>query len=69
MLRRKGHRMDCRSWAGIVLAAGAGTRYGRPKVLAAGGDWLRVAVPSLRAGGCGEVYVVLGASVVRRDAR
>ncbi|MQY30123.1 nucleotidyltransferase family protein [Nocardia aurantia] len=47
---------------GIVLAAGAGTRYGRPKVLAADGDWLRSAVAALRDGGCAEVVVVLGAS-------
>ncbi|MCX4098852.1 nucleotidyltransferase family protein [Nocardia sp. alder85J] len=47
---------------GIVLAAGAGTRYGRPKALAADGDWLRSAVAALRGGGCAEVVVVLGAT-------
>ena len=32
---------------GVVLAAGAGTRYGMPKVLAADGQWLRSAVSAL----------------------
>ncbi|MGV9820169.1 nucleotidyltransferase family protein [Nocardia xishanensis] len=48
--------------AGIVLAAGAGTRYGRPKALAEGGAWLRAAVDALRDGGCAPVIVVLGAT-------
>ncbi|MGK8511604.1 nucleotidyltransferase family protein [Nocardia asiatica] len=48
--------------AGIVLAAGAGTRYGRPKVLAEGGAWLRATVAALRDGGCDPVIVVLGAT-------
>ncbi|RDI52101.1 nucleotidyltransferase family protein [Nocardia mexicana] len=48
--------------AGLLLAAGAGTRYGRPKVLAAGGAWLRGAVAALRDGGCDPVFVVLGAT-------
>jgi nicotine blue oxidoreductase len=47
---------------GIVLAAGAGTRYGRPKVLAEDGAWLRSAVGALREGGCARVHVVLGAT-------
>ena len=38
---------------GILLAAGAGTRFGEPKVLAADGDWLRIAVHALADGGCG----------------
>jgi CTP:molybdopterin cytidylyltransferase MocA len=50
--------------AGVLLAAGAGVRYGMPKVLAAGGDWLRKAVSALTDGGCDEVVVVLGAAVV-----
>lgn len=50
--------------AGVLLAAGGGTRYGMPKVLAAQGDWLRLAVAALRDGGCDEVVVVLGAAVV-----
>ncbi len=50
--------------SGIVLAAGAGTRYGMPKVLAENGDWLRSAVAAMRGAGCGEVVVALGAAVV-----
>lgn len=50
--------------AGIVLAAGAGTRFGMPKVLAAQGEWLRHAVLALDEGGCDDVVVVLGAAVV-----
>jgi CTP:molybdopterin cytidylyltransferase MocA len=50
--------------AGVVLAAGAGTRYGMPKVLAAEGEWLDTAVTALRAGGCDDVVVVLGAAIV-----
>jgi nicotine blue oxidoreductase len=49
---------------GVVLAAGAGTRYGMPKVLAGQGDWLRHAVAALADGGCDEVLVVLGAAAV-----
>ena len=47
---------------GVVLAAGAGSRYGSPKALAHGGAWLWAAVAALRGGGCAEVLVVLGAS-------
>lgn len=47
---------------GIVLAAGAGTRFGRPKVVVA--DWLSRSVAALSDGGCGDVIVVLGAAVV-----
>src|ERR1700712_821094 len=49
---------------GVLLAAGAGTRYGKPKVLVGQGEWLRVAVGALADGGCDEVVVVLGAAVV-----
>lgn len=49
---------------GVLLAAGAGTRYGSPKVLAAEGDWLRRAIDALVGGGCEEVLVVLGAAIV-----
>jgi CTP:molybdopterin cytidylyltransferase MocA len=45
---------------GIVLAAGAGVRYGGPKALVAG--WLEGAVEALRQGGCDAVFVVLGAA-------
>ncbi|MDJ0348567.1 nucleotidyltransferase family protein [Cryobacterium sp. PH29-G1] len=49
--------------AGLVLAAGAGTRYGQPKALVhdAGHSWLRHAVDVLIASGCSPVIVVLGA--------
>jgi CTP:molybdopterin cytidylyltransferase MocA len=50
--------------AGVVLAAGAGSRYGMPKVLASQGGWLRAAVAALLGGGCREVVVVLGAAIV-----
>ncbi len=50
------------SCTGIVLAAGAGTRFGKPKALAADGAWLRGAVAALRAGGCAPVFVLLGAT-------
>lgn len=49
---------------GVLLAAGAGVRYGMPKVLAQHGEWLRVAVGALANGGCDDVVVVLGAVVV-----
>jgi CTP:molybdopterin cytidylyltransferase MocA len=48
--------------AGVLLAAGAGTRYGMPKVLAGNGDWLNRAVAALDRGGCADVVVVLGAA-------
>ena len=47
---------------GIVLAGGAGRRYGKPKVTVDG--WLATAVGALRDGGCEEVAVVLGAAIV-----
>ena len=50
--------------AGVLLAAGAGTRYGMPKVLAEDGRWLRACVAALADGGCDDVVVVLGAAVV-----
>ena len=52
------------SVTGLVLAAGAGTRYGMPKVLGGDGDWLRAAVAALRDAGCDDVIVVLGAAIV-----
>jgi molybdenum cofactor cytidylyltransferase/nicotine blue oxidoreductase len=50
--------------AGLVLAAGAGVRLGRPKALVVDGGvpWLASAVALLRAGGCDPVAVVLGAA-------
>lgn len=54
-----------RRTVGIVLAAGAGTRMGRPKALMCAADgtpWLELADRTLRAGGCTEVILVLGAT-------
>lgn len=53
---------------GILLAAGAGTRMGRPKALVVGDDtrpWLHTAIDALRDGGCTHVIVVLGAEATR----
>lgn len=49
---------------GLVLAAGSGSRFGRPKALVEDGDgsWLRRAATMLLEGGCEEVVVVLGAA-------
>lgn len=47
---------------GLLLAAGAGSRYGTPKVLAHQGLWLTAAVTALQGGGCDRVLVVLGAA-------
>jgi CTP:molybdopterin cytidylyltransferase MocA len=49
---------------GLVLAAGAGERFGGPKALARTADgepWIVRAVQLLRDGGCDAVAVVLGA--------
>ncbi|TFC38850.1 nucleotidyltransferase family protein [Cryobacterium sp. TMT2-14] len=50
--------------AGLVLAAGAGSRYGMPKALAQGDDgipWLVRTIRTLTDAGCSPVIVVLGA--------
>ena len=47
---------------GVLLSAGAGRRYGKPKVLVDG--WLDTAVAALRDGGCTDVVLVLGAAQV-----
>ncbi|TFC59807.1 nucleotidyltransferase family protein [Cryobacterium sp. TMT2-15-1] len=50
--------------AGLVLAAGAGSRYGMPKALARGNDgipWLVRTIRTLTDAGCSPVIVVLGA--------
>jgi molybdenum cofactor cytidylyltransferase len=47
---------------GVLLAAGAGRRYGKPKVLVDG--WLDIAVGALRDGGCADIVLVLGAAEV-----
>ncbi len=51
--------------AGLVLAAGAGTRYGGPKapVVVDGERLVDRAVRIMRAGGCDPIVVVLGAWV------
>lgn len=49
---------------GLLLAAGQGSRMGRPKALVTGADgepWLERSVRVLRDGGCSEVTIVLGA--------
>ncbi len=49
---------------GLVLAGGAGRRFGGPKALARSADgtpWLHRVVMALRDGGCSGVIVVLGA--------
>lgn len=49
---------------GLVLAAGAGSRFGGPKALARrpdGRPWVALAVAMLRDGGCDPVFVGLGA--------
>lgn len=51
------------STIGLVLAAGAGRRYGMPKALVPG--WLERAVEVLTEGGCAGVRVVLGAEADR----
>ncbi len=50
--------------AGLVLAAGAGTRMGLPKALVEdeSGPWLARAVAAVELGGCDQVSVVLGAA-------
>lgn len=48
---------------GLILSAGAGSRYGRPKVTAAGGRWLAGAIDALR-GDCEQILVTLGAAQV-----
>ena len=51
--------------AGLVLAAGGGTRFGGPKALArdrGGTSWLLRAVGALAQSGCEPVLVVLGAA-------
>ena len=55
---------------GLLLAAGAGSRMGRPKALMRDDDgtsWLRRSVAALQDGGCSNVVVVLGA--MADDAR
>ena len=55
--------------AGLLLAAGAGSRMGMPKALVHDerGSWLRRGVEVLRQGGCDPVVVVLGAAAEAAD--
>ncbi|MCH1867693.1 NTP transferase domain-containing protein [Nocardioides sp. CFH 31398] len=53
--------------AGLLLAAGAGRRMGRPKALV--DDWLERSVGVLRDGGCTPLTVVLGAAADQARAR
>jgi CTP:molybdopterin cytidylyltransferase MocA len=59
-----GNRKGDRVTAGLLLAAGAGRRYGMPKALVPHGDRLLVehGLDTLRGGGCAPVVVVLGAA-------
>jgi nicotine blue oxidoreductase len=57
--------------AGIVLAAGAGTRMGRPKGLMRtpdGTPWVSKAVAALAVGGCDPIYLVTGAQAEQVQA-
>lgn len=58
---------DGRRPAGLVLAAGAGRRFGRPKALVGfhGEPLVRRAVRLLQRGGCAAVSVVVGADAAR----
>lgn len=54
--------------AGLVLAAGSGSRFGTPKALVGttqGSTWVARAVEVLRDGGCPSTYVVVGAEADR----
>jgi CTP:molybdopterin cytidylyltransferase MocA len=56
---------------GIVLAAGAGTRFGMPKALArtaAGKPWVAIASELLLSAGCDRVVIVLGAAAEQARA-
>jgi CTP:molybdopterin cytidylyltransferase MocA len=57
--------------AGLVLAAGAGRRYGIPKALVEVGGRIQVdsALSALRHGGCAPLVVVLGAGADEVRAR
>jgi CTP:molybdopterin cytidylyltransferase MocA len=53
------------SVVGLLLAAGEGRRFGRPKALVEdrdGSTWVERSVAALRDGGVSDVYVVVGAA-------
>ena len=56
---------------GVVLAAGAGSRFGSPKALAVyrGRLLIELAVATLVAGGCDDVVAVLGAAAADVEAQ
>ena len=57
--------------AGVVLAAGGGSRMGRPKALVRdpdGTSWLQRSIEVLREAGCDHVLVVLGAAADEAEA-
>lgn len=59
------------STAGLVLAAGAGTRFDGPKGLARSADgtpWVVAAVRLLQAAGCAPILVAVGASAAEVTA-
>lgn len=63
--------MDGVAVVGVVLAAGAGTRFGMPKALARADDgtpWVQLACRALLDGGCRDVVVVLGARAREAEA-
>lgn len=61
---------DSSTSVGLLLAAGGGTRMGRPKALVVDehGPWLTRAVATLLDGGCDRVVVVLGAGATEARA-
>lgn len=62
--------LDQSGIAGLVLAAGGGTRYGSPKALVRGADgvpWLQQAVSTLAESGCSPLIVVLGAAAEQAE--
>jgi CTP:molybdopterin cytidylyltransferase MocA len=60
---RKNGAINAPRVVGVVLAAGAGRRYGKPKVLV--DDWPATAITALQDGGCDDVVLVLGATKVQ----
>ena len=57
--------------AGLLLAAGGGSRYGMPKALVSDGGelWINRALGTLRDGGCAPLVVVIGAAAAEVRAK